>query len=38
MNDFLNNLPEGIGLLVGAVSAVSAFIGWVAKSIFKRKK
>lgn len=38
MNDFLNNLPEGIGLLVTAVTAVGAFIGWAAKSIFKRKK
>jgi len=38
MEQFLNNLPEGVGLLVAAVSAVSAFVGWIAKSIFKRKK
>lgn len=38
MSEFLENLPEGITLIYTAIVAVGAAIGWVAKSIFGRKK
>lgn len=38
MSEFLENLPEGITLIYTAIVAVGAAIGWIAKSIFGKKK
>ena len=38
MTEFLENLPEGFILIYSAIIAVAAAVGWIAKSIFGKKK
>lgn len=38
MQDWINHLPEGAGLIYTAIAAVAAVIGWLGKTFFKRKK
>ena len=38
MSEFLENLPEGFTLIYSAIVAVAAAVGWIAKSIFGKKK
>lgn len=36
MSDFITSLPDGAVLLYSAITAVSAFIGWVVGRIKRR--